>query len=786
MTTAVVRDGGLVQVDEIPCDDLDPGQISLVATRMRNMARNLRFQAGNIGTTWDKLPNSVQFPGVEPLYDADTQATANIGAFCGKLVSAASALDDFADEMGPIKATLQDIKTRARWFVSAMLPGNLVEIVTSRVVTYEIQPEPVPEPTGSLAVCQATDTATTWGTGLGPKFGANIPAAQTVPRTGFRTERVSKVVYWTESDEHVRKNNGFIDEIAEAYAKLHAIEVDCANRINALRDEVPERLVPVLAWDLKNSDVSLPWGAKVAESRSCGEQIADGFVKFGTDTVNGLGSLIGYNYKTGQWWDGDFAADAWSGVGDMTVTVLLGPNPFAWLTMNYLYDMGEEQTQYWDKFLDLGKGMLAWDDWSDAPAQAFTESFLNVGTMFIGFGSAASAISKVSKATGISLQGTRIGALATSISTKVNDVVIPITAKFDNIVAPAHNFVTKISAPIETGLSQIARGLRGLDSDGFQPQKVDDPNPSGNPSALVKEGDLANGRAPDVAESQTGRQEGNADSQSQGNGSSVVKEGGPEGRQGPDTAENTIGMPEQVDELGPSKGSETGTTHLDGDGASHGRITHTDNGPTSPVHVTELKVDGSPEYFTVKSVEVLVDPHPSSKWVKVKYHIEGVGTHYRKIPNMPNIPELARKKGLTFDIWSKIYLQATHNMHATRATLGPYTADNNSYHIQGLKDGDAVFNMPDTDWNELQSRYGLEAEHMFEIFNKPFLDELIESKTPIRYTAKPFLTTHNPAVHKYNLKTALDREYYHLHTNGYDVNLVWDPIHGSQWHQTKP
>ena len=188
MDSLVESDGRLVQVDSIPGDDLDPERISIVASRLRNMARDLRTQADSIGTTWDKLPDAMVFTGVDSLYSADHSAYTKIDSFAGKLESAADALDDYGAELGPIKSTFKDIKTRAQGFVSAMLPGNYVEIVTTEWVRFLITPDPVPETSNGALVCEAADsssildgmfTTPAFGqsnqlTGIGPQYGSRI------------------------------------------------------------------------------------------------------------------------------------------------------------------------------------------------------------------------------------------------------------------------------------------------------------------------------------------------------------------------------------------------------------------------------------------------------------------------------------------------------------------------------------------------------------------------------------------------------------------------------------
>lgn len=91
--------------------------------------------------------------------------------------------------------------------------------------------------------------------------------------------------------------------------------------------------------------------------------------------------------------------------------------------------------------------------------------------------------------------------------------------------------------------------------------------------------------------------------------------------------------------------------------------------------------------------------------------------------------------------WLSTYEASVHNMDAVRATLGKYyPGEARSYENVAEASGDAYFNMPSKPrdlWKETQEKHGLTNDEMFELFNKPFLQEIVEKRMPVRFTVDP-------------------------------------------------
>ena len=72
------------------------------------------------------------------------------------------------------------------------------------------------------------------------------------------------------------------------------------------------------------------------------------------------------------------------------------------------------------------------------------------------------------------------------------------------------------------------------------------------------------------------------------------------------------------------------------------------------------------------------------------------------------------------------------------ATLGKWKGadDPSSYTNQAIKAGNRYFDLGD-EWGHITERYGLSDNDMFNLLNRPFLDEIIREGKPIRFTHDP-------------------------------------------------
>jgi hypothetical protein len=87
--------------------------------------------------------------------------------------------------------------------------------------------------------------------------------------------------------------------------------------------------------------------------------------------------------------------------------------------------------------------------------------------------------------------------------------------------------------------------------------------------------------------------------------------------------------------------------------------------------------------------------------------------------------------------WDSIYASSIHNGTAPESMLGKYVGGGDeSYVIQAENGGYRYFSLG-TNWERIEAQYGLDDVQMFELFNKPFLDEAIRQRQTVRFTHDP-------------------------------------------------
>jgi hypothetical protein len=216
---------------------------------------------------------------------------------------------------------------------------------------------------------------------------------------------------------------------AAVMARFNQAEITCANKIRPLAGGVP--LVANNGDDvLTDNEYGLTadqwidtWGG-LSLNRTVGGGIATAF----WGGVEGVVSLA------------TFDGDAWLGLWRATASSGLAYTGQLWIN-DYVDLPGLPVGAARQTLLDTGKGMLAWDEWSRNPANAFGQILFNFGTLALAGGAvgaggrlggaARTGLGAVTGATRV-----RIGDLARAAGTSLADLRIP-TIHLNPSLAPA-------------------------------------------------------------------------------------------------------------------------------------------------------------------------------------------------------------------------------------------------------------------------------------------------------------------------------------------------------------
>ncbi|SDR99962.1 glycohydrolase toxin TNT-related protein [Microterricola viridarii] len=462
----VSRSDGLIIPDKIPGDDLSPTGIRTSATAMRTAATTLRTQSTSIDSTWAALPASFVAPDAGVLYAAMGPASTKARDFAGKLTRVSAALDVFADAVEPIKKTLATIKADAITFTNEIGQDGLVWINARATKAYEWD-------------SNASYASGSYGYAAGYSYGATSTGGATTtvqdPVSYLRGRGESArnhggvvqiLASWTESGHHVNANNDLLDRVADAYAKVNAAEVECANTINRERDICAAPLVAVEAWQLKqegDSVAELPWGHRVEQDRNCGENFGNGIVIGAKGTVEGLGSLISYNPLKGEWGDWEHAGQAWTATGTALGSLALNLAPGAPLLAALGVPVFVDAR---DTSVEMLKGLVAWDTWADNPSEAAGQVLFNVGSIFIPVGGVVAGATKVIGG------AAKAGSLVSKVVTKIETAVVHIGDAFTNTLERVKNLLGKGELHIPKDLFEKPP-ISKIDADAPAVHKVD-------------------------------------------------------------------------------------------------------------------------------------------------------------------------------------------------------------------------------------------------------------------------------------------------------------------------
>jgi len=143
-----------------------------------------------------------------------------------------------------------------------------------------------------------------------------------------------------------------------------------------------------------------------------------------TGLVTGLGGFVGF-----QGWD--VMGQSWKGLGALAI---VAASPQVMFSNQGFpgYEPGEIQATV----TGMGKGLIAYDQWSSDPAQAAGESVFNIATFFIPVGGAAAGTAKAASLVGKTAQVVGVAGKAAKVAdvvkaSRVADVVAGVRTTVD-------------------------------------------------------------------------------------------------------------------------------------------------------------------------------------------------------------------------------------------------------------------------------------------------------------------------------------------------------------------
>ncbi|PZE68663.1 MULTISPECIES: hypothetical protein [unclassified Curtobacterium] len=424
------RADGLIDPDAIPGANIDAAKVETAGTAFSTSATDVETRGGEVKTAWAKLGSSYTTPDSTELLAVMDGVETDTAALAATLQKASTFIGDYATAVAPIAKRLVELKAEAEKFVEKALKGK---------------------------------TVGPWD----PEHPANQGIVGLVQNFGEVLDDVH--LPWDQYTPYVDENNELLTKVAEQETKLSAASAECVNAINGLRTDMC--LAPVQAVDYTaavKANEPMPWGSTGRGDQSCQESFDSGVYDAAKGTVEGLGGLIGYNSQTGEWGDGDWAAQSWKGFAEsLGLIVLLGSPPLliaAALPKGVLPDVvGDTARNIMDQQKTLVEGFVGSpEDWRDDPAHAAGGAAFNIGTLFIpgageiGAGAKIAALGSRLAVLGadgskLALIGSKVAAAGTTI-VRVGDALSSLPGKA----------LSGVSDLLARGRGGFADALRGL------------------------------------------------------------------------------------------------------------------------------------------------------------------------------------------------------------------------------------------------------------------------------------------------------------------------------------
>ena len=428
--TSQCRADGLIDPDAIPGANIDAAKVETAGTAFSTSATDVETRGGEVKTAWAKLGSSYTTPDSADLLAVMDGVETDTAALAATLQKASTFIGDYATAVAPIAKRLVELKAEAEKFVEKALKGK---------------------------------TVGPWD----PEHPANQGIVGLVQNFGEVLDDVH--LPWDQYTPYVDENNELLTKVAEQETKLSAASAECVNAINGLRTDMC--LAPVQAVDYTaavKANEPMPWGSTGRGDQSCQESFDSGVYDAAKGTVEGLGGLIGYNSQTGEWGDGDWAAQSWKGFAEsLGLIVLMGSPPLliaAALPKGVLPDVvGDTARNIMDKQKTLVEGFVGSpEDWRDDPAHAAGGAAFNIGTLFIpgagevGAGAKVAALGSRLAVLGadgskLALIGSKVAAAGTTI-VRVGDALSSLPGKA----------LSGVSDLLARGRGGFADALRGL------------------------------------------------------------------------------------------------------------------------------------------------------------------------------------------------------------------------------------------------------------------------------------------------------------------------------------
>ncbi|WIB79127.1 hypothetical protein DEJ28_08510 [Curtobacterium sp. MCPF17_002] len=428
--TSQCRADGLIDPDSIPGANIDAAKVDTAGTAFSTSATDVETRGGEVKTAWAKLGSSYTTPDSADLLAVMDGVETDTAALAATLQKASKSIGDYATAVAPIAKRLVELKAEAATFVEKALKGK---------------------------------TVGPWD----PEHPANQGIVGLVENFGQQFDDVH--LPWDQYTPYVDENNELLTKVAAQETKLSAASAECVNAINGLRTDMCLPQVQAVDYNAAvKANEPMPWGSTGRGDQSCSESFNSGMDDALTGTIDGLGGLVGYNSQTGEWGDGDWAAQSWKGFAEsLGLIVLMGSPPLliaAALPKGVLPDVvGDTARSIMDQQKTLVEGFVGSpEDWRDDPAHAAGGATFNIGTLFIPgageIGAGAKVAALGSRLAVLGADGSKLAVIGSKVAA-AGTTIVRVGDALSSLPGKALSGVSDLLARGRGGFADALRGL---------------------------------------------------------------------------------------------------------------------------------------------------------------------------------------------------------------------------------------------------------------------------------------------------------------------------------------
>ncbi|WP_420112809.1 hypothetical protein [Pseudactinotalea sp.] len=386
---------GLIDPSQFPfrSEQMDLESLADAAETVRGMGTGVSEAADDLVGSWSRLQPVYGGPREEQVWGLMSPVAGTAGRLESDMTTAAGRLDDLASSLVVLKAQMADLEERATAFRASCLIGVRAPVTEG----------------AEFVVTLGTEWA---------------------------------IIPWDQDTDTVARNEDLLLEHAKLVERITTASAECHN---ALMDLVAwatdaHDVEGVSAQELMDRRVEYPWGTPVAEDRNWAESIGHGAYMFGFNIAAGVtGLALGYDLRMEEYRDGyrgELAAglgNAWLSSSVSAAWMMLAassPGVASWVqeqmpddARRWLHDRQVVTASMGGDLVGVDvQAHLAGEDalwrWREDGIATGTESVLNIGSMFVPSGGAASG----------ALRTGSFGARLLRITTGAADFVIPGTS----------------------------------------------------------------------------------------------------------------------------------------------------------------------------------------------------------------------------------------------------------------------------------------------------------------------------------------------------------------------